>query len=223
MSEVYMINEVPREPVKIEDKSVSGVCPHCSCNSQFTLVGHVNSSILNSKGAGIYVCFSCHQYVFIEWDYYNQGYDDGYYNPIIINESIPTFDTKYIPESVNDPFLEALVCFGKGCYNAFAAMCRRTIQAIFQDKGVEGTTRIHNQLFQFIDLNNDSELQDILNELIKTGHDGSHPHLPEVTNERAILMLALMEDIFEQIYKRPGRITEAKKLRDKVIEKKRNT
>ena len=216
-----MINELPSEPSIIEEKSVSGICPYCSCNSQFTLVSHVNASTDNNKGSGIYICFSCHNYIYIEWDYYIHGFNEGYCNPVIVNDSKPIFDFKYIPPLVIAPFREAIICYSKNCFNAFAAMCRRTIQAIFQDKGIESTTRIHNQLFHFIEQNNDTELNDIFNELIKSGHDGSHPHLPEVTNDRAILMLTLMDDIFDQIYRRPGRIGEAKRLRDNVIEKKK--
>jgi hypothetical protein len=219
-----MLNTTASEPSRIQDKKLSGICPRCGVKSQFTLVGFVSATNQTMKGASVHTCFSCNAYIFIEWQFYTSEFgEDGYYNPEMLNAPIPIFDFRYIPETIKKVFQEALICYGDNCFNAFAAMCRRTIQAIFQEKGIEGTTRIHNQLFQYLEESNDDEMKNLLNELIKTGHDGSHPHLPEVTEERAIIMYALMEDVFEQIYIRPGKISEAKALRDDAIKKRKLT
>lgn len=54
-----------------------------------------------------------------------------------------------------------------------------------------------------------------------SGHDGSHPHLPEMNQERASVLLSLLQDLTYQLYTRPGNIEAAAELRKKAIESKK--
>jgi len=50
-----------------------------------------------------------------------------------------------------------------------------------------------------------------------TGHDGAHPHLPEVGQERAAVLLSLLKDLVYELYTRPGKVKKAASLRQQSI------
>ena len=56
------------------------------------------------------------------------------------------FGYTYLPEDVEVLFREALDCYSNASYNAFASMCRRTMQAAFVDLGEAGKLRVFDQL-----------------------------------------------------------------------------
>ena len=63
----------------------------------------------------------------------------------------------------------------------------------------------------------DEETFDQLKQIILTGHDGTHPHLPKITSERAQILLELMKDVLYQLFVRKAKIEEAAKLRQASV------
>ena len=61
------------------------------------------------------------------------------------------------------------------------------------------------------------ETFDLLKQIIISGHDGAHPHLPKLSAERAADLLELMKDVLYQVYMRKSKIQEAIKLRNQSI------
>ena len=59
-----------------------------------------------------------------------------FYEYKIINKPIESYDYDYLPDNVRLDFIEAALCYSAGCYNAFAAMCRRTIQSSCMASGI---------------------------------------------------------------------------------------
>ena len=59
----------------------------------------------------------------------------------------------------------------------------------------------------------DDETFEQLHQIMLTGHDGAHPHLPELSAARAAVLLQLMKDVLYQLYVRPAKIREARELR----------
>ena len=52
------------------------------------------------------------------------------------------FSLSYLPAPVAARFREALACFSSGLWQAFAAMCRQTSRAVFEDVGDAGRLRV---------------------------------------------------------------------------------
>lgn len=204
--------------IKIRDK-----CPHCKAYAHFTLITYSNYKTNNDYAGSIYCCSACSGIIFIKWRIAGRPSQDtiSVDSPEYSHLNIPDADLKYVPEDIKKEYSEALKCYGISCYNAFASMCRRTIQAIFMEKGIEGTSKITKQFESFKEENNDPDVLSIIDELIKTGNDGAHPQLPEVSSDRAELLLNLMNDTLDQIYNRPGRLKDSKLLREKAINEKK--
>jgi hypothetical protein len=136
--------------------------------------------------------------------------------------AMPKVDWTYISPEVRRDFTEALRCFAVECYNAFAAMCRRTIQTICADHTIKGKSKVQKQVDEFKKQIEDEEMSELLDELVKSGHDGAHPYFPIIDRTRADIILALMVDLLDQVYSRRGRIAEAKRLRDNKKRVKEN-
>lgn len=97
-------------------------------------------------------------------------------------------------------------------------MSRRCIQSVSEDLGASGTTKVQNQLQELKDMGVvDEETFEQLRTIMLTGHDGAHPHLPQLSQRRAVVLLQLMKDVLYQLYVRPAKIREAAKLRQDAI------
>ena len=212
-------NILPSLPYPVASLVLRDTCSTCGVYSKFTYKTHTET---NGRIASVFLCESCLHFAYIEWKFIaGDQKNPTVADPQYIGIALPETNLTYVPGSVSKDFDEARKCFGAGCYNAFASMCRRTIQSIFEDKGSEGRTKIEKQFANFREEYPDEETIDTLDQLIKAGHDGAHPHLPEVSETRANIMLQLMNDLFDQLYNRPGRILAASEKRKDDIEKKR--
>jgi len=84
--------------------------------------------------------------------------------------------------------------------------------------GSGATTKVKQQIDEAVKLTNlDEEWHALMLQIMLAGHDGSHPHLPEMNPARAGIALQLLRDLTYQLYTRPGKIREAAKLRQDVI------
>ncbi len=60
--------------------------------------------------------------------------------------------------------------------------------------------------------------RELARQIMLTGHDGAHPHLPEVDQARAAVLLSLLQDLTYQLYTRPGKAREAAELRQRAVD-----
>ena len=193
-------------------------CPHCSVsNPNLPYVWHStteNHSGRNKRSWKIYKCENCGGLITA---FALQGSNNV--NQIYPSKISETFDFEYLSGEVQDDFQEALNCYSNNCFNAFAAMCRRTIQSLATQLGSEGKDKVTNQLENLKTiLDVDDETFKILEQIIITGHDGAHPHLPKLSSQRAAVLLELMKDVLYQLYIRKVKIEESIKLRQQTIE-----
>jgi hypothetical protein len=82
------------------------------------------------KTAGIaFACTTCRKPIYLEYNYNLSGNNlNIQYPPKYILKAKIDFDYEFVPGSVAEDFKEALECYRHESFNAFAAMCRRTIQ-----------------------------------------------------------------------------------------------
>lgn len=210
------------DQTSVFDKHYSVKCPHCDTKSGLSAVSIPRWDLIRrfnlSKVGIVYSCDACHAPVFLRF-----VVRDVAENPLWINEDFEeverpseTFEFNYLPNEVAADFKEALICYGNVCLNAFAAMCRRTVQSACTVLGTAGSTKVQSQLDELKEMGViDEAAHDQLKQIILSGHDGAHPHLPSLDAERAEVLLELMKDILYQLFVRQAKIKEAKELRQK--------
>jgi len=212
-------------PSKLSNIVVGGICPHCKTGTRFMLTTVPNDVFVSERMDHLVINYSCEiclEPIPIQWETLTKGYDPVVDYPETIMPSIEEFDFGHIPNEVKIEIKEALDCLSVNSYNGFAAVCRRAIQAICNDFGAAISTRIKKQIEEITELHNlEKEIKEIAMQVMLSGHDGSHPHLPEVNHERATILLTLLKDLVYELYTRPGKILEAQKTRKEAISQKK--
>lgn len=201
-------------------------CPNCNIPSNLSAVSFPRYEYLarfRPKSIGIvYRCDNCNEPIFLKYEIDKYELTN---NRIFIKENYSevekakeSFELKYLPEDLREDFNEALICFSNSCYNAFASMCRRTIQSAFQELGAKGKDKVMQQLDDIKETTSmEDETYEIINQIVISGHDGAHPHLPKLSPERASILLELMKDVLYQLFVRKAKIQEAIESRKKDI------
>ena len=206
---------------KLESQLEIPRCPHCGVDTPSLTNMWGNYTTDHSKRQKrywqIYQCSRCGGVVLAS------AQDVGM--PILAmypNRNKEVFPLEYLPSPVKEDFDEALECYSNLCYNAFAAMCRRTFQSISSNLGAKGKDRVEKQLNDLKDMEAIKEDEyEIFKQIIIAGHDGSHPYLPSLSPERAKVILELMKDVLYEIYVRKAKVQEAKVLRDQPTKDKK--
>ncbi len=206
-------------------------CPHCGVHSNMSAVSIPRYEYLRRfqpETVGIaYRCDSCNHPIFLRFPiirYEGSQVIIDHKQPEEVEKHQETFEYKYPPDEVAADFKEALTCYSNSCSNAFAAMCRRTIQSACTELGAPGKDKVKHQLIELKKMTNlDDDTYDILQQIIISGHDGAHPHLPKLSEDRAAVLLELMKDVLYQLFVRTEKIKEAIDLRKKDIDAAKNT
>lgn len=216
----------------IVDRHYSIQCTQCHRESNITAISIPRFELLRRfqpEFIGIvYQCDACLVPTFVKFKVtkYDVGnfkihYDDD--GPIFIDRAIEAFEYEYLPGRVRQDFQEGTLCYSVAAFNAFSSMCRRTIQSMSANLGAKGKDRVKNQLDELKKLGVvDDDTLEILNQIIIAGHDGAHPHLPDIEQDRAAILLQLMKDILYQIYIRKAKLEEVARLRQDQIDSTRS-
>jgi hypothetical protein len=168
----------------------------------------------------VYRCDSCNAAVFLRFPVKSYADDRIELSPNFIEVERPKeqFDFTFLPEDTEAIFREALDCFSMNAVNAFASMCRRTIQRVFADLGETGKMRIFEQCNDIRDMAevDDSTFNAVRRVLFDSdsGRDG----MPMITTSQAGVLLEFMRDILYESYVRKGRLQQAMMMRRYVAE-----
>lgn len=216
---------------ELYDKAIALKCPHCNVVTGVTLISVPSFEYLTRYrppkiGMG-FMCTSCQEPVFLKFKV--DKYDLGNSRIIIFDKSqqieLPKldFEFEFVPEPIAGDLREALSCYSIGAFNGFAAMCRRTIQSSASEIGAKGKDKVQKQITDMKEIADiDEETFNIIKQIVLDGHDGSHPHLPALSQDRADILLELIKDIIYQLYVRKGKLKKAADLRNEQIQTIRN-
>jgi hypothetical protein len=159
-------------PQVMFDHHFSLKCPHCSNQSNISAISIPRYEYLERfrpKNVGVtYRCDSCNEPIFLRFAV--RSLDFGNHRVLLheqyeeVERPAETFDYSYLPDSVKGDFRETLTCYSQACFNAFAAMCRRTVQSVASDLGAKGKDRV---LAQLQDLKAMAEIDDETFDLLK--------------------------------------------------------
>jgi hypothetical protein len=124
------------------------------------------------------------------------------------------FHSGYLPAQVAAYFQDALGCYRHGLPHAFAAMCRLTAQAVFDDLGESAKLKIFDQVEEITDLANvdDRVYRQIRNILFDT--DTASLHMADgLDRETTAVLLETVKEILQQAYIRRALLKQKLRMR----------
>jgi len=203
-----------------QEANLALTCPHCQVLSHITPIAVPSFSELvthRPKQVGVvYRCDSCNGAVFLRFPVrvYGTNRIELASQYLEIERAREKFSYTYLPEEVEATFREALACYSNGLYNAFASMCRRTMQGAFADLGEAGKLRIFDQMNDVRSMADIDAPTFIEIKRVVFGTDADpHPSLPALDDQQAGVLLEVIKDLLYQVYVRKGRLQQAMMMR----------
>jgi hypothetical protein len=196
--------------------SLALTCPHCSVLAHITplaVPGFAELTASRPKQIGVvYRCDACNAPIFLRFNV--RGYSaerielSSHFSEV--ERPIEKFTFTYLPQDIEVLLRETLLCYSHGMFNAFASMCRRTMQAVFADLGEPGKLRVFDELNNVRDMAeiDVSVFACIKRVLFDTDADTA-PSLPLLDDDQAGLLLEVIKDLLYQSYVRKGRLQQA--------------
>jgi hypothetical protein len=202
-----------------QERSLAILCPHCQVYTHITAVSvpqfaELVSSRPNQVGV-VYRCDSCSAPIFLKFavKMYAANRVELANNFVELERAKEKFNFTYLPEQVEQLFREALGCYSAGFFNAFASMCRRTAQTVYDDLGENGRLRIFKQIREAKELAEiDSDTFAVVKKVLFDGAGDPSP-LPELNPSEAGVLLELIKDMLYEAYVRKGKLQQAMMVR----------
>jgi hypothetical protein len=159
-------------------------------------------------------CSACKAPVFLRYRTRAWQQDRVELNPLpqAVEHPPERFGLSYLPPAVAARFREALACFSSGLWQAFAAMCRQTARATFEDVGEAGRLRIFDLVTEVQELGAiDDATFNAVRRIIFDPDAGKQE--PEYDRRQAAVLLETMKDLLTQTYVRRAKLRQALKVR----------
>ncbi|MFI4885266.1 MAG: hypothetical protein ACHQIF_06835 [Steroidobacterales bacterium] len=211
--------------VNSQEKTLALTCPHCQVIAHVSVCAVPRFEDLQayrpSQVGIVYRCDSCHSPVFLRFVVRMYAANRIELSPQFteVERAREKFSFTYLPEEVELLFREALTCFSSGAFNAFASMCRRTVQAVFADLGEAGKLRLFSELNEVRELaalpaDTFAKLKSML---FGTATD-PRPNIPLLEGHEAGVALEVMKDLLYETYVRKGKLQQAMLVRRFFLE-----
>jgi len=196
--------------------SLALTCPHCAVFAHITPMAVPRFAELSAgrpKQIGIiYRCDACYCPIFMRAHVRAYGPERIELSSQLVEVERPTekFNYSDLPPEVETLFTETLQCYSSGILNAFASMCRRTMQAVFAHLGESGKLRVFDELNTVRDMAqmDAAVFTPIKRVLFGTDADAA-PNLPEIDEDEAAILLEVIKDLLYQCYVRKARLQQA--------------
>jgi hypothetical protein len=193
-------------------------CPHCGAIGPMTVTafppfGRLKSERPTQVGV-VLQCAACKAPVFLRYRTRLWRDDRVELNPLPqpVEHPPERFSLSYLPPDVAARFREALACYSSGLWQAFAAMCRQTARATFNDVGDAGRLKIFDLVAEVQDLGAiDDATFDAVRRVIFEPDAGRQE--PQFDRRQAAALLETMKDLLTQTYVRRAKLRQALKVR----------
>ncbi len=197
-----------------------GQCPHCHAHARLTPVSVPDFASLQRDAPQrvgiVFGCNACGVPRFFRFTVRRQTAEhiELAGNGQELERAPERYAFGYLPANVARLFREALACHASDCFNAFASMCRRAAQAVFEDLGEGGRLRMFDTLEDIVGLCElDGDTAQLLRSVIFGGTGNRDTALPEVDASRAGVLLEAMKDLLYQTYVRREKLNRAMRMR----------
>ena len=196
--------------------SLALTCPHCSVLAHITPQALPRFSELSAsrpKQIGtVYRCDACNAPIFLRFNV--RGYSaerielSSHFSEV--ERPSEKFNFTYLPQDIEVLFRETLLCYSHGLFNAFASMCRRTMQSVFADLGEAGKLRVFDELSDVRDMAQiDGSVYTAIKRVLFDTDADAAPSLPLLDDDQAGLLLEVIKDLLYQSYIRKARLQQA--------------
>lgn len=198
--------------------SPSMECPHCSTSGPMAVTAFPSFGRLKAERPAqvgvVLQCAACKAAVFLRYRTRAWREDRVELNPLpqAVEHAPERFSLGYLPAAVAARFREALACYSSGLWQAFAAMCRQTARATFDDVGEAGRMRIFDLVAEVQEL---GAIDDATFEAVRRVIFDPDTGRSETRFERreAAALLETMKDLLTQTYVRRAKLRQALKVR----------
>jgi hypothetical protein len=194
-------------------------CPNCSANARMiptSTPDFVDLQRIKPATAGVvFHCDECHAPVFRKYRIKNFADESIEFHPDgqDVERRDGQFKSQYLPAVAAAYFNDALGCYQAGLVQAFAAMCRLTIQAIISENGDSMQLRLYDLVDDIASLAelDDAEMTTVQDILFDSRPDSIYRG--DLDRGSAAILLEVMKDLLHQTYIRRGRLGKALKMR----------
>jgi hypothetical protein len=120
------------------------------------------------------------------------------------------FQYSYLPENVERLFRETLECYTAGCYDAFASMCRRSLNIALASGDGNGRKRAQELvrdglLIGEVDAKTARTIESVL--------FGAQSEPPSIGPDESAVLIEIIKDFFYQTYVRTAKLKAAMQMR----------
>ena len=193
-------------------------CPHCGAVGPMTVTAFPALARLKAERptqVGVVLqCAACKAPVFLRYRTRAWRDDRVELNPLPqpVEHPPERFSLSYLPPAVAARFREALACYTSGLWQAFAAMCRQTARATFDDVGDAGRLKIFDLVAEVQDLGaiDDATFESVRRVIFEPEAGRQEP---EFDRRQAAALLETMKDLLTQTYVRKAKLRQALKVR----------
>lgn len=204
---------------RLHRPATSAECPHCGAMAHFSLLACPSfTRVRADRPARIGIvlqCDACRTPVFLRYRVRAWLDDRVEFHPHAeeLEHAPERFSYAQLPDAVASAFREALACHSAGLIQAFAVMCRATVQAILEDLGERSRLRLFDQVAEVRAL---AEIDDAtFNAVRRVLFEGEATRAPAepLTRLQATVLLETMKDLLYQVYVRRAKLRNALRLR----------
>jgi len=191
-------------------------CPHCGAHAELLPIATPDfEAVLQTRPRQVGVAFACaackeHRFARMLVRAYTPDRIELSSHLAEVERPREKFQYHYLPASVEPLFREALECYAAGYQNAFASMCRRTVDAALTQLG-------HNARMRWYELYKDvvqvGEIDEGTAQTLENVLFGSGAAIPEITPECSAVLIEVIRDIVYQSYVRTAKLRAAMKMR----------
>lgn len=191
-------------------------CPHCGAHAQLIPIATPSFEAISSarpRHVGIaFRCAACNEPRFgrVAVRAIDTVRVELSSNVVEIERSQQRFPYSYLPPAVERIFREALQCYSADCHNAFASMCRRTVQTAGADLGANARLQWFELYKEVVEIGNVDEATAQVLETVLFGTDGP---MPEIGADSAAVLVEMIKDMAYQCYVRTAKLRAAMKMR----------
>jgi len=203
-----------------QERSLALNCPVCQVFTHISAVSVPQyAELIASRPTHVgvvYRCDSCSAPIFVKFavKMYAPNRVELANNFVELERAKEKFNFTYLPEETEKLFREALGCYSGGFFNAFASMCRRTSQSVFQDLGENGRLKIFAQVNEAREMAEiDADTFAAVRKVIFGSDTDAAPSLPEPSPAEAGVLLEVLKDMLYEAYVRKGKLQQAMMVR----------
>ncbi|MEO8465432.1 MAG: hypothetical protein ABI640_08815 [Gammaproteobacteria bacterium] len=195
---------------------VARECPHCGAHAQLlpvALPSFAEIARTEPKNVGlVFRCAACGEPRFVRVGVRSIGAERVELADHMIEIERPRerFQFGYLPTSVEQLLRETLDCYTAGTHNAFASMCRRTVNAALTLADEETPRRWRDTVADVLRLADiDAGTTDTILEVLF----GDHGEPPTIGADQSAVLIEIVKDLFYQHYVRTTKLRAALKMR----------